>query len=71
MLRFLCIPLSKQRHIGDLLEFSTPCKRVDIQLSAETKAEYSNRKLDFMWLAKHCSALGCIQEVRITRWSSG
>lgn len=38
--------------------------------AAKTEAEYLNRKLYSMWLAKHCSALGCVQEVRITNCSS-
>lgn len=33
--------------------------------AAETDAECMNRKLNFVWLAKHCSALGCRQEVCI------
>lgn len=41
-----------------------------MQLATETEAEYLNRKLNFMWLAKHRSTLGCIQEASVTHWSS-
>lgn len=36
---------------------------LDMQLAIETEAEYLNRKLNFMWLAKHCRAFEHIQEV--------
>lgn len=38
-----------------------------MHLAAVTEATYLNRKLNFMWLPKHCSAFGCIQEASITR----
>lgn len=41
-----------------------------MQLAAETEADYLNRKLNFMWLTKHCSALGGIQEACVTRRAS-
>lgn len=62
----LCMPLSKQRHCLHWRPISKPHRKADTQLPAETAAQYLNRKLDFMWLAKHYSALGCIQEVCIT-----
>lgn len=39
---------------------------MDMHLAAEIEAAYVNRKLNLMWLAKHCKALDCRQEVRIT-----
>lgn len=42
----------------------------NVHLATEIEAEYLNRKLNFMWLAKYCSALVCIQEASITHCSS-
>lgn len=40
-------------------------EKIDMQLVAETKAKCLNRKLNSMWLAKHCKVLDCIQEVSV------
>lgn len=68
-----CIPLSKRRHhlhgrpISGSQWHHIEKKSRNV---AKTVAEHLNRKLYFMWLAKHCSAFGCIQEASITHWSS-
>lgn len=38
----------------------------DMQLIAQNDAEDLNRKLNFMRLAKHCTAFGCKQEASVT-----